>query len=327
MRSYRELSADLREALTQFLWDQWVSIGVAGSATQGDIPFMVDPEVLFLATTAFAGDETRLLGEIADWLKLNGKSISIQRLKNFHRDLPVGDWEMVFDFAETMVASGHPSWKSLLNLRDSRVSAVREATSGTWTTRGMSQRSDPHQVSNFMFRMRSFFGMNARAEVFAWLLTHDSGHPAGIARETGWFSKTVQVILNELEQSGLVLARTGDREKVFRLQSEQWRHLLPRGQKPVWFAQAPFYTGCADLHRILLTLADSEEGSDSFRATVIRPGLPRLIASFEKAGLSRCFSGLSRLKGTDLVSGFHGGTEILLKFLGDRGQFSPSLTG
>lgn len=95
--------------------------------------------------------------------------------------------------------------------------------------RGMSVAPDPNDAEAFLFRMRALFGINARAEVLTWLLTHRSGHPARIARETGWYSKSVQSILSDLESSGLVAAQRKQREKQFRLEHERWLHLLRPG--------------------------------------------------------------------------------------------------
>lgn len=322
MKSYREFSTDLREALIQLLWDQWVSVGVAGGSTKDAIPFIVDPEALLLTTTTFLHGETRLRDEVMDWLLLNGKLISLQRLKNLHRDHSLGDAAVLSAMARIMVESRHPKWNALLHRDGAQQSGSPPSFPTDRDFRGMSQKPDPRQSANFLFRMRSFFGMNARAEVFAWLLTHEAGYSAAIARETGWFSKTVQLTLNELEQSGLIFARAGDREKVFRLQHEQWRSLLPRSQKLTWFPQAPFYEGCREVLAIVEDLCESGDASDWFRATVIRQRLSRLITSLEKAGLSRCFSGLSRLTGTDLIRGFEVGSEILRKSLDDRKTLS-----
>jgi len=79
--------------------------------------------------------------------------------------------------------------------------------------RGMSQPPDPARAEAFLLRMRLVFGVSARAEVITWLLTHEGGHAAGIARETGWFSKSVQAILNGLEQAGMLVSRVDGKRK------------------------------------------------------------------------------------------------------------------
>ncbi|MBP6782925.1 MAG: hypothetical protein KA152_04005 [Verrucomicrobiales bacterium] len=94
--------------------------------------------------------------------------------------------------------------------------------------RGQSRRPDPGESEAFLFKMRSFFGINARAGIFTWLLLAErSGHPAAIARETGWGAKTVQVVLNEMSESGLVFVTEGEWERQFRINQDEWKFLLP----------------------------------------------------------------------------------------------------
>ena len=73
MTSFQELKHSLSEALVQLLWDQWVSIGVAGAPRSRPVPFVVDPEALLLATTRFGLSDARLMGEAIDWLAVNGR--------------------------------------------------------------------------------------------------------------------------------------------------------------------------------------------------------------------------------------------------------------
>ena len=91
----------------------------------------------------------------------------------------------------------------------------------------MSQSPDPRSRGNLLFALRALFGVNARAEIMAWLLSHDSGHPAAIARSTGYFSKSIQQTLNEMEESGQVISVRQGREKMFRVRAQDWRFLAP----------------------------------------------------------------------------------------------------
>ncbi|HLP03388.1 MAG TPA: helix-turn-helix domain-containing protein [Opitutaceae bacterium] len=89
--------------------------------------------------------------------------------------------------------------------------------------------------------------MQSRAEVLAWLLAHESGHPAQIARETGYFRGSVQNVLNELEISGHVYAARDGREKRFVAPRDDWRFLLtwsPDGSAefPQWVPWALLFT-------------------------------------------------------------------------------------
>ncbi|MGL4402106.1 MAG: hypothetical protein ACRCXD_19795, partial [Luteolibacter sp.] len=66
----------LHEAIRDFLWDQWVALGLAGHATSAPVPFVVDPEALLLATFRVAIDSGRFRSEVFDWLSKNGGLLS-----------------------------------------------------------------------------------------------------------------------------------------------------------------------------------------------------------------------------------------------------------
>jgi hypothetical protein len=81
--------------------------------------------------------------------------------------------------------------------------------------RGMSQSPRPSQPATFLFKLRALFGMQARAEVMGWLLANDQGHPAEIARQTGYFRGSIQNVLNDLTTSGHIGSIRIGREKTF----------------------------------------------------------------------------------------------------------------
>jgi hypothetical protein len=102
--------------------------------------------------------------------------------------------------------------------------------------------------------------MQSRAEVLAWLLAHESGHPAQIARETGYFRGSVQNVLNELEMSGHVYATRDGREKRFIAPREHWRFLLtwsPDGpaEFPQWVPWAVLFTLIRRFHDLIASAA------------------------------------------------------------------------
>jgi hypothetical protein len=313
--SFTELNYRFRRALTQFLWDQWASIGVAGAVDgKREIPFTIDPEALLLATTRFGMDEARLPAEVLDWLIVNGKTIRLQRLKNLQLEHGIGSVIVLEEMGEILAESGHKNWQIFKGLRgdDERRDPIPGSPKAIdlreLTLRKMSQKPNPYARQAFLFRMRSFFGMNARAEVFTWLLTHDGGHAAAIARETGWFSKTVQLTLNELAQSGVVSVlqqeEIKNRERIFRIDREPWQFLMPRTGELHWFSQAPFYLGCRQVLETLDSLEGAGESSTRFLALKIRETLDSTAVSFERAGLGELFGVEARFTGDHLVESY-----------------------
>ena len=297
----------------EFLWDQWVALGMAGHASGGAVPFVVDPEALLLATLRYAMNDGRFRGETLDWLSQNGGLVSVQRLKNLDRAMPIAPPEHLLAVSAYMRAAGFPNWKALTSRTASSEAEKFPETRG----RGMSQAPDPVMPEAFILRMRQVLGVSARAEVITWLLTHSGGHAAGIARETGWFSKSVQGILNDFEQAGMLVARTEGKRKQYSpdARAHLWHPDLGKGLR--WFPQGMFYVG---VEHVLRTVgAASGTGlSAAARAIEIRRNLVPLETAFRLAGLDELYAGVSREKGESLIARFEAGTEMLLQQLEER---------
>ncbi len=322
MTSFHELKRSLGEALVQFLWDQWVSIGVAGATRFRPVPFVVDPEALLLATSRFGLGDARLFGEVLDWLATNGRLLCAQRLKSMHLRSDLGEAGVLRAMDRHLAerAPGGPA--KLLSFAASASPSPRLSEwfgESAFALRGQSLRPDPGKPEAFLFRMRSFFGISARAEVFAWLLLERrSGHPALIARETGWGARTVQTVLNEMAESGLVFVSEGEREKRFRIEHDDWRALLPAGGRPVWWSQTPFYEACAGLDRLLGELERASSASDAAKAVSIRGLRPGIANGFALAKQPGRFDALAHLRGAALVEAVKDGTRRLIEDLADR---------
>jgi len=310
-----EYKERLHEALRDFLWDQWVALGQAGHASGRPVPFMVDPEALLLGTLRFAMDEGRFRSEVPDWLSKNGGLVSVQRIKNLDLATRIAPPQGLRALSEFMQKAGHRNWKTVAT----RVSAGAAEADGFPETggRGLSMPPDLARPEAFLLRLRMVFGMSARAEVVTWLLTHSGGHAAGIARETGWFSKSVQAILNDLEQAGMLVSRTEGKRKEYTLRPRAglWHPELGAGLR--WFAQGMF---CVGLHHVLRALeaAADPKLSAAARAIAIRRDLVPLETAFRLAGLDEIYGGAHRELGESLVRRFAEGTSALIRILETR---------
>lgn len=302
----------LLEAMLAHLWSQWTFLGVAGSSASGSRlgpPRLIDPEALVLTTTVFGRHDARLFDEALDWLVHNGERINLQRLQNLEATWHLADPRVFGAVAE--VLAGHRStlskwrklgtalWPAIQNVAldpffldaagnpmpppndnlDPRFVRWNLARS-QWTAREMSQAPSPSHPENLLFKLRSLFGTNSRAEIIAWLLLNGSASPASLARELGYFSKTVQGVLNEMALSGhIVVHRTG-REKRFQLRSEEWEFLFVDRASgavryPVWEPWAGIYAVVKTAH-LLAHGSDYENASQASRSIGLRRALDAL---------------------------------------------------
>ncbi len=340
--SFTDSSNRLTGQVVDFLWHQWSAIGVAGYA-RADDDWIIDPEALLLATTRFGRHDSRLMDESIDWLVKFGRRINLQRLQNLHREWPgVADprvlaaisdilgqqavlrkWRVIADLAPEPSAP-----ESLYFSRDGKPSGHFGPVEpffgkygllrGKLEHRGMSQPPDPRSRGNLLFILRALFGVNARAEVMAWLLSHDAGHPAAIARSTGYFSKSIQQTLNEMEESGQVISVRQGREKLFRVRAQDWRFLAPVTASggdskpfPRWIDWMPLFAAITRFAEAL-AVPGIDEKSEHFQAIKLREALDEAMPALVRAGISHELQTTRDFRGGDLIQSLLADIDSLL---------------
>ena len=338
--SFQDSLSHLTTRMVDLLWHQWSSIGVAGYPRPGD-DWIIDPEALLLATTRFGRHDSRLMDESIDWLAKFGRRISLQRLQGLHRSWPgVADPRALAALAEVLGQQvAHRKWRviadpapevspaesfffrsdgtpGILIGEAEAIFAKHGLLRGKLDLRGMSQPPNPRTRENLIFTLRALLGVNARAEILAWLLTHDSGHPAAIARSTGYFSKSIQQILNEMEESAQVISVRHGREKHFRVRAADWQFLLPppeEGQSafPRWVDWMPLF---AAITRFAETLAlpGIDDKSEHFQAIKLREALDEAMPALVRAGVFHELRSSRDQRGADLIQSLLADLDSLL---------------
>lgn len=289
---------------------------------------MIDPEALLLVSTVFARHDARLFDEMFDWLRANGTWINVLRLTRLQSEHALGDATILGALAEHLSEdSVHAKWKALTKTKPDATEPrplfphlvtlkQTDEKFRRWgwlrpplENRGLSRPPRTNQSATFLLKLRALFGRQSRAEVLAWLLTHQAGHPAQIARETGYFRGSVQNVLNELELSGHVLATRQGREKLFITRHEQWRFLLTwqdgeRAEFPRWLPWPSLFA----LMRAVHDIAD-------------RPGFAQYSADLKAIELNRVVGPIaSRLTGEGFASplpGLAGGEPVRATIVAD----------
>lgn len=339
MQSSLQNSRDkLLEQLVDFLWRQWTALGVPGNrASKGD--WIIDPESLLLITTEIGRHDARLLDLAIDWLHSYGKGINLQRLRRLQGQWGGSDARVLSGIAEILAEqSVLRKWQLLSEAQLYSDAPEPLFVSHTGTSPPVFGDSDPRFEKygllrsrweprdackppradlpcNLLWTLRSLFGVNARAEIMAWLLTHESGHPAAIAMDTGYFSKSIQVTLNEMEQSGHVRSERDGREKKFRLHRPHWNFLIA-GQEsrgfPRWINWPPvFYFAFRTLN--LLSKADTPGASENLRAIQQRGFLDEIAPTLRESGLRSFMTAHRNLTGKSL-------TDAILRDVGELGR-------
>jgi hypothetical protein len=186
---------------------------------------------LLLFTFEIARADPRLFDEVLDWLVVNERLLSVQRLRNLCRDETdralvdaslawAAQWRPRARLApRTGGDQAHSDGEQPL-FRDSQLRVARPDQafqSHGW----LKPRTEPSGKSippnlltpiNFAFRLRQILGVGARAEVSRALLTTDATRATAqvITESAGYAKRNVQEALTALHTAGVAGQRSSD---------------------------------------------------------------------------------------------------------------------
>jgi len=246
MDSRALLEHALREATLELCWRQWTAAGLAG--TREDTQTLIDPEALLVASLALGRYDARLFDEVLDWAAVNWRLLDTARLKRVARG--ASGTQRALLAVVSQMASGD---RAAAKFRDELASAAahRIADSGalqnlffsqrpdedSWVEpdpifkaagflrpparlRGLSRRPRAANPACLRFRLRALCGIGSRAEVLAYLLTHDWAHGRLIADRGAYPQGPVASYLVSLFEAGIVERREEGKKALYRLQGD-----------------------------------------------------------------------------------------------------------
>lgn len=324
--NFRQALLDRTLAL---LWHQWTLLGIPGHQGTGDEDRIIDPESLLLLTSGVARFDPRLLDEVTNWLRRYGRLVNIQRLKGISGQYAFGNPRVLAALAATVLQNSRlAKWHAIEALAEPRTGdePLFRNTDGSpmpvfgkpdpfykkfgyfRSPQKFRDDTSPPQVKSpalLLVKLRALFGVNARAEIIAALLTTPSAHPSALARLTAYLPRSVQDTLNEMALSGHVLsARSkGSREKFFSLRPEDWDFLLARPDTrfPTW-TNWPIHFSL--LHDVLQALMEGKQTSRMAMALRFREIFDRHYPALVEAGLAGPLSGVAQESGLEFLETF-----------------------
>ena len=240
-----DLRLEVRKRLREFAWDQWAQMGVSSSGPLRLARWAEDPEALLLFTFEVARIDPRLFDEVLDWLALNERLISSQRLRNLCRDeldRTLADSALAW-VARTKVKHLGDPWISVSQeplervvFREIRADPERAEPSYAahgWLKQptrrsGKSQPPDLFVPINLAFRLRSILGVSARAEVARFLLTviAPSVTAQVVAESAGYSKRNVHEALTLFGSAGVIGSVTVGNEQRYDIDRRSWAALL-----------------------------------------------------------------------------------------------------
>lgn len=218
-----------RTAVLDLLWRQWCTLGVAGNAQEVSGERLIDLDALVLATSSLGRRDPRLFDEALDWLSQYGFLVNLQRVKNLHQGVGLGDEKVLAAMAEWLwKEAGQPRWKLFVPKEPTETLEKRKALfveqegvsardpdpifsrhgleRNRFEARGLSRKPNPEYPANLMPVLRALMGVSARVEILLYLGgTMGSAHATEVAHATGYSPRTLQIQLQEMLLSGHIL--------------------------------------------------------------------------------------------------------------------------
>lgn len=259
----------LRSALLHRAWIQWIALGVDAVGERDDA--VVDPEALIALTAELGDADARLRDLSTDWCVTYGRYINASRLKQVVRELRTPQ-EAIGAYVATVAAAGGPAWPMSTQAR------------ADYAPRGKARLDSAASPARLRVRLRAAFGVNARADVLAALLSAPAGgrSVADLARVTRFTKPNVASAVDALLLAGLLTARVvGNERRVFLTQKGA---ILPGLRPPV---PQPDWVSRFGVGLDVLRFVERDGMSTTVRAIEARRVVESLIDKIEGEGMPK----------------------------------------
>jgi hypothetical protein len=246
-----ELREQLHDRLASFVWSQWAQLGVQVPALRHD-RWAADPEALVLLSLEVGREDPRLIDEVLDWLAVNDRLISVQRLRNLgadEEDRALIEGTIGWLAGQRRRARLTPKGTAEAPLRREffyrRPAFLIAEPDPAFLAQGLlkppvearlhSRPPDFEAPIAFAFRLRALLGFGARAEAMRAILTVDAPWMSvqAIAASTAFTKRNVQEALGQLRAAGAVQSSTLGNERRFQAPRQRWAAFLELEELPL----------------------------------------------------------------------------------------------
>lgn len=224
-QSLQNFKSQFNESFLQLLWSHWASVGVSG---YGKTSHIVDPEALILVTASVGRYDPRLFDAMIEWIMENERLVNINRLKAILEKESFSCSKIIPAIAEIVSVKGNSTkWKKFVSQKENPDIEPLFLNSGAFSGKEKDPVFLKHGFERSIFkkrevvtpfslktpatlllRLRSFFGVNARSEIVAYLLSNKAGVARDISLCSYYYLRTVQDALSEMTSSGVLISKT-----------------------------------------------------------------------------------------------------------------------
>ena len=182
----QNIGREAREAAVRAAWNQWHSLGARVVTKEERTALsIIDPEALVLISLAMLEEERRLADLLAWWVGVASRLLSVQRMKVLVEAFPEYVKDRFGQFARSAVDAKDARWRRYASIESFEVRSH---------TRRASVLPSLASSSASLFKLRSGFGVTAKADVLAFLVSRQ-GQDASIQtlkQATGFGGVTIR---------------------------------------------------------------------------------------------------------------------------------------
>ncbi len=256
--SPKEFRQELTNRFLDLLWKQWSALGVASHVSE-EKQIAIDVEALAVSTLGAGFVDPRLLSVSTEWLLIHDQWVNAARMKRIGRFYSASPWNPVppsltfesiewlksvlsrFDKKPLLVQP--ESKEHSLDLEKQVLAELRE-----FQPRGKIASLEIRKSVLCQLFLRALFGINARPEIYLYLLWRQSGNSRQIGRETYYDQKAVYRILERWVAAGLLVKQPDPARGNYSVRNaREWNDLLGS-------LRLPLFVNWTRLFQILVTL-------------------------------------------------------------------------
>lgn len=327
--SVKEFKEHLLESMLNILWKQWSTVGLYSNLEQEN-KFLIDPESLLCVSCFFGRFDPRLFDEVISWLSENGNLLNIDRLKNVLRFFINSETNVLGAVAEYLVKKEQKrKWDRVVHFctkkkKEEKIQNLFVAKDLVpvpvvgkfdpvflrWgfrrnevNLRKRIQKIDFEKPCNLLLKLRSFFGVNARADIYAFLLFSEGDNSLQISQKVHFNQRNVYQVLNDLHKSGLVEKKSIGKRSLYTIDHSSWINFFRIEVQLSYIIWSKVFSALSYLYEKMIY--QPERFEDSYLASSeFREISEKFIPEIETSGLRVQSSHLEKLTGESYTPQF-----------------------
>ena len=165
------------------------------------------------------------------------------------------------------------------------------------------QKIDFEKPCNLLLKLRSFFGVNARADIYAFLLFSEGDNSLQISQKVHFNQRNVYQVLNDMHKSGLVVKKNIGKRSLYTVDHSSWINFFRIDKELSYIIWPRVFSALSYLWKSMIY--QPEKFEDTYLASSeFRKISEKFLPEIETSGLKIQSSHLEKLQGESYTPQF-----------------------